>query len=280
MKKIIRYGSLLILAFFIFSFANFFILVRPFRLEIPTRPEDVDLDFEEVSLTTEDNKELSALYFDSDSESAIILLHGYPSNKKDLLHTATNFTPHFSVLLFDFRYFGESEGHFTTLGAKEIFDVAAAVDFLKDEGYERIGLFGYSLGGATALRAAAVDDRIDAVVTLGAFADMKLLADEFYSYMGPFRNSLFVLMDGWSRIFFGQSVNTLSPAKSIDQVEAPMLLGHAVEDRVVSFEHAEILSEIISEEDRNDFYFFEEGGHEMIPTSFIQRATIFFQNNL
>ena len=80
-----------------------------------------------------------------------------------------------TVLLFDYRGWGESEGRAGELyPQQQITDVRSAVTYLEardDLDAGRIGLFGVSFGGALGVEAAARDERIRAVVTVLAPMD-------------------------------------------------------------------------------------------------------------
>ena len=80
-----------------------------------------------------------------------------------------------SVLLFDYRGWGESEGRPGDLYPQEqVADIRNAVTYLEtreDVDPTQIGLFGVSFGGALGVQAAANDDRIRAVVTVLAPMD-------------------------------------------------------------------------------------------------------------
>lgn len=75
-----------------------------------------------------------------------------------------------TVLLFDYRGWGESEGRSGELyPQQQITDIRSAVTYLEsrnDLDGGRIGLFGVSFGGALGVEAAARDERIRAVVTV------------------------------------------------------------------------------------------------------------------
>ncbi len=94
----------------------------------------------------------------------------------------------FSVLLFDFRYRGESEGDAQTLGAKESWDIQSAVDYLKtrpDVDPERIGVHGSSLGAASAILAAAEKPEIKGVVAQIPFTSINgILCHSFKEKFG------------------------------------------------------------------------------------------------
>lgn len=78
-------------------------------------------------------------------------------------------------MLFDFRYRGESEGCEHTLGAKEPWDVQAAVRYLlthPDVDPERIGVQAGSLGAVSSILAAAETPEIKGVVAEIPYADL------------------------------------------------------------------------------------------------------------
>ena len=74
--------------------------------------------------------------------------------------------------MFDWRAHGRSGGSITTLGYHERYDLIAAVDFAKMRGANKLGVLGFSMGGAVALAVAASDPAIDAVAADGAFVQV------------------------------------------------------------------------------------------------------------
>ncbi|WP_425551326.1 alpha/beta hydrolase [Actinoallomurus vinaceus] len=71
------------------------------------------------------------------------------------------------VIAIDFRGHGRSGGR-STVGDREILDVDAAVRHARHLGYERVGLVGFSMGGAVVVRHAALHGGVDAVVAVSA----------------------------------------------------------------------------------------------------------------
>ena len=80
------------------------------------------------------------------------------------------------MLLLDLRAQGESAGTRRTLGYREVRDVRGALDWLREQGYEaeNLVLHGWSMGGATALRAAP-GTGVAAVVEEAGYGDLPLL---------------------------------------------------------------------------------------------------------
>ena len=88
----------------------------------------------------------------------------------------------FSVLIFDYRGWGDSEGVPGTLHPwEQVADIRNAVTYLAhrpEVDPNRIGLFGVSMGGALAMTAAALDERIRAVAAvLSPMDGQRLLRD-------------------------------------------------------------------------------------------------------
>src|SRR5438046_2249802 len=101
---------------------------------------------------TDDGLKLAAWLVPRPGAPAVILLHGYPADKADMLPIAARLAPRFTVLLLDQRYFGRSEGRLTTLGFRERRDLGRAVDFLATRGVGAVGVFGFSLGDRKSTR--------------------------------------------------------------------------------------------------------------------------------
>lgn len=144
-------------------------VIHPKQDPCPYRPEGYpSLPLEDVHFESRDGLELVGWFVPGTNGATVLLAHGRGGYKcwmlphADYLHRAG-----FSVLLFDFRYRGESEGNAQTLGAKESWDIQSAVDYLMtrpDVDPERVGVQGNSLGAATAVLAAAERPEIKGVV--------------------------------------------------------------------------------------------------------------------
>jgi pimeloyl-ACP methyl ester carboxylesterase len=71
------------------------------------------------------------------------------------------------VLAVDFRGHGRSAG-LGTAGHLEVHDVAAAVAWLRDQGFARVAVLGWSMGGSVVLRYAGLGGAADAVVSVSS----------------------------------------------------------------------------------------------------------------
>jgi pimeloyl-ACP methyl ester carboxylesterase len=157
------------------------------RPGIGADPADRGLDFESVSVTTEDGVALAGWYVTSANRAGIVLLHGAGSTRSDVLDEAVVIARHgFGILMLDARGHGDSAGRAMDFGWHGDADVMAATAYLAeraDVDPNRIGVVGMSMGGEEALGATATDDLIRAVVAEGATArtagDEAWLSDRF-----------------------------------------------------------------------------------------------------
>jgi len=234
--------------------ASFWLVVRPPRIAIPLTPADFALRVEDVRIRAGDGVTLAGWFVARPSAPAVVLLHGYPANKADLLPIAAALASRFAVLLMDLRYFGESGGHATTLGFRERGDLQRAVAWLHSRGYARVGVFGFSLGGAVALLAAADDPRILAVAAYAPFADLRLLGGETY---GP----LVHLMRISSLVFLGADITRPSPVDTAARLKIPVLLIASRQDEQIGFHHAELLRAALGANSQVEFHVLERGRH-------------------
>jgi fermentation-respiration switch protein FrsA (DUF1100 family) len=139
-------------------------------------PTDEGLDYREVSFQSTDGLELAGWWVPGDDPSrAVVLVPGIEGDKSDthVLKTASVYAgAGYSVLMIDLRAQGRSEGERVTMGLKEVRDVRGALLWLNERGFARedVILHGFSLGGATVLRAAP-ESGVAAVVETGADPD-------------------------------------------------------------------------------------------------------------
>jgi pimeloyl-ACP methyl ester carboxylesterase len=121
----------------------------------------------DLELRTSDGLRLSGWFSPGAAHSAVILVHGFASNRTQLLPEAAVLARHgHGVMLFDLRAHGQSEGRICTWGDREALDVLAALDFLRarpEVDPSRIGLYGFSIGSNAVARVAAADPAIPAV---------------------------------------------------------------------------------------------------------------------
>jgi uncharacterized protein len=134
-----------------------------------------DLDHESIQIRTADNVLLYGRFFPGAHSSLVILASGYGDTQDQMLSIAEFLhSAGFSVLTYNSRGRPPSGGRYVTVGALEQKDVVSVVNYAvgrSDVDANRIGILGISMGGASAILAAAKDKRIRAVVDDSGFSD-------------------------------------------------------------------------------------------------------------
>ena len=131
---------------------------------------------EEVRITMDDGRKLSAWYVPSRNGAAVLVSHGSGGSRGRLPRHVRMLARHgYGVLALDNPGNGESEGHSNGLGDNAQPALDAGLDYLErrpDVDPARIAGFGLSLGGEVLLEAASRDRRLAAVVSDGAARPM------------------------------------------------------------------------------------------------------------
>lgn len=127
---------------------------------------------ERISFKNSRSLTLVGHLYPSTSKSIIIMCHGFMSSKYskgrfERLAIAFNKCG-YSALLFDFSGCGESDDDILTI-EKEVDDLNSAIQFVKSKGYEKIALYGHSLGTLICLK--SYNPRITTMVLSGALTD-------------------------------------------------------------------------------------------------------------
>ncbi len=160
------------------------------RLALTERPSDYGLRYEAVTFSPPDRPiTLRAWWIPAENARAtLIFVHGGGDDNRNLPHGAglalarDLVARRYALLMIDLRNFGESDAtpEGITYGDLEVNDVVGAIDFLAVRAPALpTGAIGFSMGGATVLRAAARDRRLRAVVADSAYADAREVAVAF-----------------------------------------------------------------------------------------------------
>jgi len=215
---------------FILVYAN----THPPKYPLHIPPSVYKADYVEVSFTSADGIVLKGWLVKPShpgtKSPAIIICHGVGANRSDFTELAASLSHRgYFVLLFDFRAHGESGGRRTSLGYHEHKDVIAALEFLRtrDEvNPGRIGIYGFSLGGSSAILAAAKTNAFSAVVTDSAFTSLRDQARGAITgfYHLPAFPFLPLSIIGYE-LYFQTRVDNISPVSVIAQIApAPVLI--------------------------------------------------------
>ena len=236
---------LLFIALFLilFSLFTFFMSIRPTKIITNLIPSDLGLKAEEIIFESTDKIKLSGWFIPNNkTNAAIIVMHGYPADKANLLGIAEFLAKDFNVFLFDFRSFGKSEGSYTTVGYLEKNDLLGAIKYLENEkNITKIGLYGFSLGGAVALM--VNHKNVKAIVTDSAYAKLSNMLKRMYGIFFIFKYPLAYLTKLYGILFLRINIDGVNPVDDISKIKAPILLIHAEKDSQIPVNEAYLLHE-------------------------------------
>ena len=229
--------------------------IDPERYDLP-RPEA-------VSFRSKGNLLLTGYFFaapqplDSDgnppadlqSAPALVLCHGFHGSCADLADVAEEYRDlGYNVLMFDFRGCGDSQGVTTSGGYHEVHDIMAAVAYVKgrpETDVRAIGVVGFSMGGATAIMAAAMCDDIHTLITDSAFANINAVVEVAFAHFfkrlrfAQISKPVFSSTLWFTQRFARMRISRLVPEKSMAAMTPrPVLIIHGDRDQVVPVEHA------------------------------------------
>jgi fermentation-respiration switch protein FrsA (DUF1100 family) len=196
----------------------------------------------------------------------------------------------FNVLLFDLRDHGKStiEDGKVSLGTKEYRDVMASVDWLidvKDIDAKRIGIYGDSMGAATAAIAFGMDDRIQSLVLDNGYLDLnevvreELQREGYPTWLAP--GAIWA-----ASIFGGETFLEPSPQLAfINHLDRPIFAMHGTADTRVLPHHTADMEVMAQQKKANLITWFADnaihsGIKYMYPEEFSSRVSEFFALSL
>jgi dipeptidyl aminopeptidase/acylaminoacyl peptidase len=214
----------------------------------------------------------------------VVYLHGNSSSRLEGQRMVDHLLKHdINVFLFDFAGSGKSEGEFISLGYHESRDVGIIIDFLeKLPGVGKIGLWGRSMGAATAMIYAHKDDRVSAVVVDSPFADFYRLAKELalkqIKLPNFLLNTALGIIKGTIKKKNGLDISKLKPIHAAEKTFTPIVFVHAMDDELIDFNHSIELSQKYAGE--NSFVTCHGGHNSPRPKEVISKIIKFFAKHL
>lgn len=241
-------GAILATGLLGFSFVIAHKITHPAREPIYATPAEFGLQYEEVAFASRLDGALLRGWFlpAPGSLRTIIFSHGYSRNRLQnwaFLELAREAVARgYNALLFDYRAHGESGGEVVTVGDAEQEDLAAAIDYVRGRGEsgERIALWGFSMGAATALVTAARMPEVEAVIADSPFADLRDYLERnlsLWSGLPPIFTPLLRRVTQWR---YKIQPERVSPQRAICQISPrPVLLIHGTGDRLIPHTESE-----------------------------------------
>lgn len=181
---------------------------------------------ESVTLKNKLGGKIAAWYVPAEGARAtVVLLHPIRGNRRTMLGRATLLhDAGYTVVMIDMQAHGESPGEAITLGYLERYDAAAAVEFARaKDPRHRIGVIGWSLGGAAALLASPLD--IDAMVLEAVYPTVdEAVVDRLARRVGPLSHLVAPLLIWQLGPRLGINASDLRPIDHVAKIACPVLV--------------------------------------------------------
>ena len=206
------------------------------------------------TLVTEDGVPIEAMHLPRDTDLAIVLAHGFTLSWQHgaVWRVARRLNRTAGVIVFDFRGHGRSGG-LSTLGDRETKDLAVAIAYARELGYQRIVPVGFSMGASIVTRYAGLVGGVDAAVSVSGPGRW------YYRGTYPMRRVHWAVERRLGRIITRKWLNTrvssmrwnpvpMPPAEAAARIAPiPLLVVHGDRDPYFPVEHAHQLYEAARE---------------------------------
>ncbi|MEU1123630.1 alpha/beta hydrolase [Streptomyces sp. NPDC005899] len=213
--------------------------------------------------------------------TAVVLAHGFTGSvdRPAVRRAAAVFAQRAAVITFSFRGHGRSGGR-STVGDREVLDLAAAVGWARSLGHRRVVTVGFSMGGSVVLRHAALytepevpgragtfppagaTERVEGRTRApdgraGAHTDAVVAVSSparwYYRGTAPMRRLHWVVTRPAGRFVGRYGFRTrihredwnpvpLSPVEAVPLIEAPLLIVHGDRDPYFPLDHPRMLA--------------------------------------
>lgn len=256
-------------------------------------PEQLGAKSEAVTFRSRiDAVELKGWFIPAEeSDRAIIILHGGFMNRADPYAKALPLSVDlarngFNVLAFDQRGSGESDGDEYGFGYWEWRDALGALDYLKERGFEaaKIGFHGFSTGAVIGIMAAARDPQVRALVSDGAFADLRELLRYLFVRQTHLPKPLSFPLLRLLEALTGIDSSAVSPEREIGCIKPRRILFiHGQKDEMVPPDHPGRLHHAANNGE-NPMWLVPDAGHVQAystrPTEYLSKVVTFFSEEL
>ncbi|MFF4550369.1 alpha/beta hydrolase [Streptomyces sp. NPDC001406] len=178
-----------------------------------------------------------------------VVAHGFTGDvdRPHVRRVAAALARHGAVVTFSFRGHGASGGR-STVGDREVLDLAAAVRWARELGHTRVVTVGFSMGGSVVLRHAALHRGVDAVVSVSSPARW------YYRGTAPMRRLHWLVTRPEGRLVSRYGLRTrihhrewqpvpLSPVQAVPRIApTPLLIVHGDRDGYFPLDHPRMLA--------------------------------------
>lgn len=288
----------IVLLFLLFCFIASYIMVnRMLNPNFKTRTERNETNRTDGFLVGVENYDRTAISFKmsdgyiingdislNDPKRIIVFAHGHGSNREgSIKFTKIFYDMGYSLLLYDHRGHGDNARTHLTMGVQESKDLAEIVDFLHEKyGNDvEIGLFGYSMGGATVCLASRyLQNKVKFIVSDCAYSSLAFECNnQCIVHKIPLIPTI-LFMQLFFKIKYNLSFKNCDVKKAIESNLLPICFFHGGKDRTVFASNSKRLFEASGSKIKK-YNYFENAGHsrciEIDPGLYKQKLQAFLK---
>ncbi len=181
----------------------------------------------------------------------LFLLHGIVDQKEMphyLKYRDALIADGYRVVQVDFRGHGRSTGDWITFGAVEAHDLKQVLDALQKQELvdDQVGVLGVSYGGACAIKWAAIDPRVRAVVAVEPYSSFRSVAHDAAPVALGWTKWMYSDADIDNAValagqYAGFNPDDASPLDAIARMHTPVLLIHSRTDGFIPWQESQAL---------------------------------------
>jgi pimeloyl-ACP methyl ester carboxylesterase len=188
----------------------------------------------------------------------IVMLHGYRLSMTWFRGTARAFADAgYRAILIDLPGHGHSTGDWITFGVRESLAIHHAVDELDRQRLIEgpLGLWGISMGAVTAIRVAAHDERVKAVVAIAPYTNMREVVPNAAGHVLPIFTWPYS-RDDWNRMVDEAAAEAqfnpdeAGAIETVRSLRAPLLVIHGNADLIAPPDHGRRIVEAAGSRDK------------------------------
>lgn len=191
----------------------------------------------------------------------VLFVPGGNENIDDYLYNEDEFVPYgINFCVMDMRGRGYSGGNNKSYGVNEMNDVFSVINYLKENGYQKISIFGRSIGASSAVCAAAkFQDLVCIAIDSPRIYFTKNIVDRISKYGQISTEKVENFLNDAYKIVFEKTGADLSlyedPYKLAEKITQPICVMHGRSDKNVPFSNSVDLMNLVKSEDKKFYPF-------------------------
>ncbi|MBU1122768.1 MAG: alpha/beta fold hydrolase [Candidatus Omnitrophota bacterium] len=220
---------------------KFLLIIRDFFMSLKIFKPAYTVENEVCVRKTSDGKKISLKHYKTGHSKVLVLAHGFFNSKDTYFFTKMSrmFSKKYDVISFDFRGHGKSEGLFSWTAYEEK-DLAAVIAYAKEKEYKKIGVIGFSLGGAITIIETSQNKDIDSIIIVSAPYDFWKIDYHFWEeeMINDLKLNIGIKGEGKGVRPGNPFLQKTRPIDVIDKVKVPVFFVHGGKDWLIKPEHS------------------------------------------